>query len=62
VVPHSVWQGTRLKVPGSGKWALLGCTVAPGFEYESFHLKSREELTKLYPQYKEEIARFTEEA
>lgn len=31
VVPAGVWQGSRL-CPG-GAWALLGTTVAPGFEY-----------------------------
>lgn len=59
VVPRGVWQGTRLKSPGEGKWALLGCTVAPGFEYENFHLESRAELQKKFPQYKDQIVRFT---
>jgi predicted cupin superfamily sugar epimerase len=34
VVPHGVWQGARL-VAG-GKFALLGCTVSPGFEYADY--------------------------
>ncbi len=59
VVPRGVWQGTKLRTPGKGKWALLGCTVAPGFEYENFTLKSRDELLSLYPQHKDQITRFT---
>lgn len=34
VVPPLIWQGTRLK-PG-GAWALMGCSVAPGFEFSDF--------------------------
>ncbi|MES2525428.1 MAG: cupin domain-containing protein [Bdellovibrionota bacterium] len=59
IVPRGVWQGTKLRTPGKGKWALLGCTVAPGFEYENFTLKSRDELVQLYPQHKDQIIRFT---
>ena len=59
IVPRGVWQGTKLKIPGKGKWALLGCTVAPGFEYENFTLKSRAELTALFPHLVQEIASYT---
>jgi len=34
VVYGGVWQGTRL-VEG-GQWALMGCTVAPGFDYADY--------------------------
>src|SRR5581483_11176343 len=34
VVPRGVWQGARL-VPG-GRFALLGTTVAPGFDYADY--------------------------
>ncbi len=37
VVPGGVWQETRL-LPG-GKWALLGCTVSPGFEFTDFEMR-----------------------
>src|SRR4029079_17335594 len=42
VVPAGVWQGCRL-VRG-GKWALMGCTVAPGFGYADFGLGKRADL------------------
>jgi uncharacterized protein len=47
VVPAGVWQGCRL-VPG-GKWALMGCTVAPGFDYADFTLGDPTELLARYP-------------
>lgn len=59
IVPHGVWQGTKLKNPIPGSWALLGCTVAPGFELQHFHIKSREELIKIYPHLSKEIIKYT---
>jgi predicted cupin superfamily sugar epimerase len=34
VVPRGVWQGSRML--REGEWALLGCTVSPGFEFEDY--------------------------
>ncbi len=59
IVPHGVWQGTKLKNPKEGDWALLGCTVSPGFELENFHIESRSELIAKYPHLKEQITRYT---
>ena len=59
VVPHGVWQGSRL-VAG-GRVALMGCTVSPGFEYEDYERGSREELKKQYPQWTEMIEELTRE-
>lgn len=59
VVPRGVWQGTRL-VEG-GRYALLGCTVAPGFEYEDYEHGQRAALTAQYPDFAAEIARLTPE-
>jgi len=42
-------------------WALVGCTVAPGFDFEDFVLGSREELVERYPQHREVIERLTRE-
>ncbi len=57
VVPRGVWQGTRL-VDG-GRYALLGCTVAPGFEYEDYEHGDRAALSARYPDWTEEIARLS---
>ena len=59
VVRRGVWQGTRLK-PG-GRFALLGCTVAPGFEYEDYEHGRRAELLAAYPAFAGQILRLTPE-
>lgn len=48
VVPAGVWQGCRLAA--GGRWALLGCTVAPGFDYADFEAARRGELVRHYPE------------
>ena len=42
-------------------WALVGCTVASGFEFEDFEMGKREELLRKYPQHRELIERLTRE-
>jgi predicted cupin superfamily sugar epimerase len=49
VVPAGVWQGCRLA--RGGRWALMGCTVAPGFDYADFELANRDELLTQYREY-----------
>jgi len=57
VVPRGVWQGSRL-VSG-GQWALLGCTVSPGFEFDDYTEGSREELIAGWPEAREMIEGLT---
>ena len=57
IVPRGVWQGSRL-IPG-GKFALLGCTVAPGFDYADYEHGKREELGRLFPKFQEKIVALT---
>jgi predicted cupin superfamily sugar epimerase len=57
VVPAGVWQGCRL-VPG-GRWAVMGCTVAPGFDDADFEAASRAALVRDYPAHAEMIAVLT---
>lgn len=40
-------------------YALVGCSVAPGFEFAGFELPSREELLAKHPQHAASIERFT---
>lgn len=47
------------KIPKKDAYALVGCTVAPGFDFEDFELPSRQELTARFPEHKELIANFT---
>jgi len=53
VVQKGIWQGLKLREGGS--FALMGTTVAPGFEYVDYETGNREELVKLCPQYTEMI-------
>lgn len=57
IVPAGVWQGSRL-VQG-GKFALMGTTMAPGFEYGDYKSGSRKELINLYPGFEELITALT---
>ena len=42
-------------------YALVGCTVAPGFDFEDFEMGKREELMAVFPQQREIIRRLTRE-
>ena len=57
VVERGVWQGSRL-VKG-GRWALLGCTVSPGFEFEDYETGERVELSAGWPKFAAEITALT---
>jgi uncharacterized protein len=59
VVERGVWQGSRLTA--GGKWALLGCTVSPGFEFEDYETGERTELSARWPEFAQEIAGLTRE-
>ncbi len=49
-------------VQDADSFALVGCTVAPGFDFADFEIAEREELLKLFPQHGGLIARFTRES
>lgn len=38
VVPKQVWQAAK----SLGDWTLVGCTVAPGFQFSGFELAARD--------------------
>ncbi len=57
LVPAGVWQGTRIL--GSGKVALLGCTVMPGFDFADYRNASYAELAAKWPAQKERIRALT---
>jgi predicted cupin superfamily sugar epimerase len=40
-------------------FALVGCTVAPGFDFADFELGKRQDLLKQYPYYRDLIERLT---
>jgi uncharacterized protein len=57
VVKAGCWFASE--VHDHESWALVGCTVAPGFEFEDFELAKRVELAGQFPQHRELIARLT---
>lgn len=59
VVPHGIWQGSILNA--GGEFALLGCTVAPGFEYADYETGNRKTLLAQYPEFTDAIVRLTVE-
>jgi hypothetical protein len=57
MVPAGVWQGSRLV--SDGQWALLGTTMAPGYDDADFELGSRAELAARWPAFRELIGALT---
>ncbi|MDA8746066.1 cupin domain-containing protein [Rubripirellula amarantea] len=57
VVPAGSWFGAMVDSPAG--FSLVGCTVAPGFDFDDFELPSRDELLELFPQHRELIKRLT---
>ena len=57
LVSRGVWQGSCL-VPG-GSCALLGTTMAPGFDFADYEAADAEHLIEAYPAYTEWIRRLT---
>jgi uncharacterized protein len=54
VVHGGCWQGSRLRA--GGKFALLGTTMAPGFDFADYESGKRERLEKGWPERKEMIS------
>ncbi len=59
VVQAGCWFASAPLLPDS--FALVGCTVAPGFDFADFELARRGELKAEFPQHAELIERFTRE-
>ncbi len=57
VVLAGCWFASH--VADGKSWALVGCTVAPGFDFADFELATRDELLRHYAQHRELIERFT---
>jgi len=56
VVQRDIWQGSRLAAGGSHGFALMGTTLAPGFEWADFELGQRDDLISKYPNFADAIA------
>jgi predicted cupin superfamily sugar epimerase len=55
VVPGGSWFAASV----AEGYALVGCTVCPGFDFADFELADHEGLSGLFPQHTELIRRFT---
>lgn len=71
---HNIDNGDTFQaVVKSGSWfaaavddhtsySLVGCTVSPGFDYQDWKLGDMNKLTKLYPQHKSIIEKYTRQS
>ena len=57
VIKKNSWFAAELIDKNS--FALIGCTVSPGFDFDDFELGNRNDLVKEFPQYKKVIVKFT---
>jgi predicted cupin superfamily sugar epimerase len=57
VVPAGCWFGAEVVSPGA--FCLVGCVVAPGFEFRTFEIADRARLLTEYPQEIEIVERLT---
>jgi len=55
VIPAGSWFASEVK-PG-GNYGLVGCTVAPGFDFRDFEMASGTELAESYPKFSQQILR-----
>ena len=56
-VPKHYWFAARVTKPNS--YALVGCTVAPGFDFKDFELADRDKLIAQFPQHQDVITSLT---
>ena len=57
VIPRNVWFAAEPIDKES--YTLVGCTVAPGFDFSDFELGTQNDLAKDFPQHKNLITRLT---
>ncbi len=57
VVPANCWFAASVVKPDG--WTLVGCTVAPGFDFSDFELADRTVLSNQFPGHDDVIRQFT---
>ncbi|WP_196895007.1 cupin domain-containing protein [Aureivirga marina] len=57
VVPAGVWFAATVK--NKEDFSFVGCTVAPGFDFDDFQLAEREKLISEYPKLNQIITKLT---
>lgn len=58
VVPAKCWFASKVK--DGGDFGLVGCTVAPGFDFEDFDMADRSQLIEQFPEHNELITALTQ--
>lgn len=56
-VPAGSWFASSVK--NENDYSFVGCTVAPGFEFEDFEMAKKSELIRKFPEHKNTIERLT---
>ena len=56
-VPAGVAFGSTIESDNQEDFAIVSCSVTPGFEYEDFELYTQNELLEKYPEHEEIIRR-----
>ncbi|WP_228850613.1 cupin domain-containing protein [Aegicerativicinus sediminis] len=56
VIPANHWFAANIDKPDS--YGLVGCTVAPGFDFSDFELASKKQLLEKFPQHSLIIEQF----
>lgn len=57
VVPAGCWFASSVK--NSNDYSFVGCTVAPGFDFNDFELANRDDLIEQYPKHASIINKLT---
>lgn len=59
IIPAGTWFAATVK--NSSSYSLVGCTVAPGFEFSDFEMGDRKQLIKNFPLHEKLITMLTKE-
>lgn len=57
MVPAGCWFAAEVALENA--FSLVGCTVSPGFDFQDFEMRSRQELISLFPEQKDIISKLT---
>lgn len=57
VIAAGSWFGSRCLVPNG--FSLVGCTVAPGFDFNDFEMGNRNDLLAQFPEFQDQILELT---
>jgi uncharacterized protein len=59
VISAGEWQAARVVEGATQGYALVGCTVAPGFDFTDFELPGREEMHRQLPTHTDWVRKLT---